>query len=225
MRDEDFHEDDDWDEEDWERFLQKADVRNAKYMELFETLHNHPDCDDLIAKEMGWDHKYEDCDDKNISCDDCEKNNECHIYEINQIFDNSIECHEATERDVEDVKKITAYKRSYEFCIRIREYFKNNRGIETDENTRDAIIASSIVPVKIAGGHGMGYEKDSLCGNIANCKRSLKNASKCIYLLEVVRASASFPEDEIDILIGEAIKVEREVTKWIDELRSKIWWR
>ncbi len=34
MRDEDFHEDDDWDEEDWERFLQKADVRNAKYMEL-----------------------------------------------------------------------------------------------------------------------------------------------------------------------------------------------
>jgi hypothetical protein len=225
MRDEDFHENNDWDEEDWERFLQKADVRNAKYMELFETLHNHPDCDDLIAKEMGWDHKYEDCDGKNISCDDCEKNNECHIYEINQIFDKSIECHEATERDVEDVKKITAYKRSYEFCIRLREYFKNNRGIETDENAGDAITASSIVPAKIAGGHGMGYEKDSLCGNIANCKRSLKNASKCIYLLELVRASASFPEDEMNVLVGEAIKVEREVTKWIDELRSKIWWR
>ncbi len=225
MSDEDFHENDDWDEDDWERFLQKADVRNAKYMELFETLHNHPDCDDLIAKEMGWDHKYEDCDDKNKSCDDCEKNNECHIYEINQIFDKSIECHEATERDVEDVKKITAYKRSYEFCIRLREYFKNNRGIETDENTRDAITASSIVPAKISGGHGMGYEKDSLCGNIANCKRSLKNASKCIYLLEMVRASASFPEDEVNILIGEAIKVEREVIKWIEDLRSKIWWR
>lgn len=71
----------------------------------------------------------------------------------------------------------------------------------------------------------MGYEKDSLCGNIANCKRSLKNAGKCIYLLEIVRASASFPEDEMNILIGEAIKVEREVTKLIDELRSKIWWR
>ncbi|MGR3174208.1 MAG: hypothetical protein ACUZ8N_06370 [Candidatus Scalindua sp.] len=225
MRDEDFYENDDWDEDDWERFLQKADVRNAKYMELFETLHNHPDCDDLIAKEMGWDHKYEDCDDKNKSCDDCEKNNECHIYEIDQIFDESIECHEATERDVEDVKKITAYKRSSEFCIRLRAYFKDNRGIETDEDAIDAVTASSIVPVKIAGGHGMDYEKDSLCGNIANCKRSLKNAGKCIYLLEIVRASASFPEDEMNILIGEAIKVEREVTKLIDELRSKIWWR
>ena len=174
---------------------------------------------------MGLDHKYEDCDDKNKSCDDCEKNNECHIYEIDQIFDESIECHEATERDVEDVKKITAYKRSSEFCIRLRAYFKDNRGIETDEDAIDAVTASSIVPVKIAGGHGMGYEKDSLCGNIANCKRSLKNAGKCIYLLEIVRASASFPEDEMNILIGEAIKVEREVTKLIDELRSKIWWR
>jgi hypothetical protein len=174
---------------------------------------------------MGWDHEYEDCDDKDKSCNGCEKNNECHIYEINQIFDKSIECHEATERDVEDVKKITAYKRSFEFCIRLKEYFKNNRGIETDENVMDAIVASSIVPVKIAGGYGMGYEKDSLCGNIANCKRSLKKASKCIYLLEIVRASASFPDSDINTLIGEAIKVEREVIKWIEELRSKKWWR
>ena len=71
----------------------------------------------------------------------------------------------------------------------------------------------------------MGYEKDSLCGNIANCKRSLKNASKCIYLLEIVRANASFPDSDINILIGEAIKVEREVIKWIEEMRAKIWWR
>ena len=35
MKDEEFYEDDNWDEEDWERFLQKADVRNAKYIELF----------------------------------------------------------------------------------------------------------------------------------------------------------------------------------------------
>lgn len=225
MKDEEFYEDDDWDEEDWERFLQKADVRNAKYIELFETLHNHPDCDGLIAKEMGWDHKYKDCDDKNKSCDDCEKSNECHIYEINQIFDNSIGYDETTERDVEDVKKITAYKKSYEFCIRLRKYFKNSKGIDTDENIIEAISASSIVSAKIAGGHGMGYGKDLLCGNIANCKRSLKNARKCIYSLELVRANALFPESEINILISEAIKVEREVIKWIEELRSKIWWR
>ena len=107
MKDENSNEDGDWDEEDWERFLQKADVRTAKYLELFETLHNHPDCDSLIAKEMGWSHKYEDCDyNNNGSCDNCGKRNECRIYEINQIFDNSTDYDEIIESDVEDVKKI-----------------------------------------------------------------------------------------------------------------------
>ena len=53
MKEKDFYEDDDWDEEDWERFLQKADVRTAKYMELFETLHNHPECRQHYSKRDG----------------------------------------------------------------------------------------------------------------------------------------------------------------------------
>ncbi|MBT3878389.1 MAG: hypothetical protein HOI47_33040 [Candidatus Scalindua sp.] len=226
MKDNDYYEDDDWDEEDWERFLQKADVRTAKYLELFETLHNHPDCDTLIAKEMGWIHKYEGCVyNDNESCDSCEKRGECRIYEINQIFDNSTEYEETIEGEVEDVKNIVAYKKSYEFYIKLSKYFKNREGVGTDEDILDAISASSIIPAKIAGGHGMGYERDMLCGNIANCKRSLKNAKICVYMLEIVRAKSTFPERDINILISEAIKVEREVFKWIEYLRSRIWWR
>ena len=225
MKDKDYYEDDDWDEEDWERFLQKADVRTAKYMELFETLHNHPDCDNLIAKEMGWTHKYEECDYKNKSCSNCGERNECHIYEIDQIFDNSIEYNETIENDVEDVKNISAYKKSYELYIKLSKYFKNRKGMDTDEDVLEAISASSMIPAKIAGGHGMGYEKDTLCGNIANCKRSLKNAKICVYSLEIVRAKSIFPDSDITILISDPIKVEREVLKWIEYLRSRIWWR
>ena len=225
MKDKDYYEDDDWDEEDWERFLQKADVRTAKYMELFETLHNHPDCDNLIAKEMGWSHKYEECDYKNKSCGNCGERNECHIYEINQIFDNSIEYNETTENDIEDVKNITAYKKSYELYIKLSKFFETRKVMDTDEDVLEAISASSMIPAKIAGGHGMGYEKDTLCGNIANCKRSLKNARICVYSLEIVRAKSTFPDSDINILISDAIKVEREVLKWIEYLRSRIWWR
>ncbi|ODS33103.1 MAG: hypothetical protein SCARUB_01727, partial [Candidatus Scalindua rubra] len=160
MKDKDFYENEDWDEEDWERFLQKADVRTAKYLELFETLQNHPNCDELIAKEMGWSHKHEDCDYKNKTCDDCEKSDDCHIYEINQIFANSIEYDETTEKDIEDVKKIPAYKKSYEFHINLRKFFENKKELNTDEDVIEAITTSSLVPAKIAGGHGMGYEKD-----------------------------------------------------------------
>ncbi len=222
VEDKNYYEDDDWDEEDWERFLQKADVRTAKYLELFETLHNHPDCDSLIAKEMGWDHKYEDCDYKSESCDNCGQRDECHIYEVNQVFDNAVEYDETTESDVKD---IIAYKKSYNLYIKLSKYFKNSKGVNEDEDVLEAISASSMIPAKIAGGHGMGYEKDTLCGNIANCKRSLKNARKCVYLLEIVRAKSTGSDRGINKLISEAINVEREVLKRIEYLRSRIWWR
>jgi hypothetical protein len=225
MKEKDFYQDDAWDEEDWERFLQKADVRTAKYLELFETLHNHPECDNIIAKEMGWSQRYEDCDYENESCGNCGKNNDCYIYEINQMFDNSLEYDETTERDIEDVRKIPAYKESYELHMRLRKYFENSSEVDIDEDVVEVISASSMVPAKIAGGHGMGYEKDSLCGNIANCKRSLKSAKVCVCSLEIVRTKSTFPESDINSLIGEAIKVEREVMKWIECLRARIWWR
>ena len=222
MEDKNYYEGDDWDEEDWERFLQKTDVRTAKYLEMFETLHTHPDCDKLIAKEMGWSYKYEDCSYKNKSCDNCGKRDDCHIYEVNQIFDNAVEYDETTENDV---RNIVAYKKSYKLYITLSKYFRNRKCVNADEDVLEAISASSVIPAKIAGGHGMGYEKDTLCGNIANCKRSLKNARKCIYMLEIVREKATCPDSDINILIDDAIKVEREVLKWIEYLRSRIWWR
>jgi hypothetical protein len=43
-----------WDEYDWERFLQQQDQRTEKYMELLEKYIDHPERDEIIAREMGW---------------------------------------------------------------------------------------------------------------------------------------------------------------------------
>jgi hypothetical protein len=43
-----------WDEYDWERFLQKQDQKTEKYMELLEKYLDHPQRDQIIAREMGW---------------------------------------------------------------------------------------------------------------------------------------------------------------------------
>jgi phage pi2 protein 07 len=45
-----------WDEYDWERFLQQQDRKTEKYMELLEKYIDHPDRDQIIAREMGWTH-------------------------------------------------------------------------------------------------------------------------------------------------------------------------
>ncbi len=56
----DSHADDPWDEFRWERFLQEQEQRTEKYMELFDKYMNHPQRDEMIAKEMGWKHIVED---------------------------------------------------------------------------------------------------------------------------------------------------------------------
>ena len=45
-----------WDEYDWERFLQDQELRTEKYMGLIEKYMDHPDRDEIIAREMGWTH-------------------------------------------------------------------------------------------------------------------------------------------------------------------------
>jgi hypothetical protein len=43
-----------WDEYDWERFLREQDLRTERYLELLEKYADHPQRDELIAREMGW---------------------------------------------------------------------------------------------------------------------------------------------------------------------------
>src|SRR3954469_10315896 len=45
-----------WDEHDWERFLQQQDRKTEKYMELLERYIDDPNRDQIIAREMGWNH-------------------------------------------------------------------------------------------------------------------------------------------------------------------------
>lgn len=50
----DFPDEKPMDEFEWEKFLKESDARTDKYMALFEKYKDHPDCEKLIAKEMGW---------------------------------------------------------------------------------------------------------------------------------------------------------------------------
>lgn len=47
------------DEFAWEKLLKESDRRTEKYGELMEKYHEHPDCERIIAREMGWD-EFED---------------------------------------------------------------------------------------------------------------------------------------------------------------------
>src|SRR5689334_19928936 len=41
-------------EEEWEKMMRESDVRAARFGELLETLMDHPNGNELVAREMGW---------------------------------------------------------------------------------------------------------------------------------------------------------------------------
>jgi len=222
---------DDWDEHDRERFLQRSDVRSAKFQELFETLLDHPDRDRLIAHDMGWTHTFKACGCDDKDCAECGQRFDCEAYEMLRMAADPEEIED--DPDAEDliacfdqVLEIPAYCAADAFASRIEEALREHAPQwAADDDLLQAIFSAQMVPARIAGGHGIGYERDSLCGNIANCKRAHRNLSDCMNHLRELETRNILPAVEMQGLRKEAEKVSVALQRWIESLRAKVWWR
>lgn len=220
-----------WDEDDWERFLQVADARAAKFEELFETLLDHPRREEIIAHEMGWEDFFRECRSKVANCEECADRSQCEAYEMLRLMegpDNIDDDPEAEELIAcfDEVKGIPAYRRSYEFAMALEGYLRRHFSDECDDDDlRSALLAVTMVPAQIAGGHGIGYDRESLNGNIANCKRALKSLGDCVGSLAALERRELVGPDDASGYRRRAEDVRVEVERWIEELRARVWWR
>jgi hypothetical protein len=125
------------------------------------------------------------------------------------------------------LKNMPAYKRSYQYGLRVHKALddlKIEGEEDQDEDLSDAVVGALIISAKLAGGHGMGYEDDALCGNIVCCKRSLAGADQCLRGLRALRDRGLASAEIIDPLVSEGEQVRRLVEEHIAELRSRVWW-
>ena len=220
----------DWDENDWERFFQRSDTRAAKFQELFETLLHHPNRDKIIAREMRWDRSPKDCG-KGRNCSDCDEHFDCEAYEMSQLLSEPVDVENDPDVDemlasFEAVREIPAYEQAQAFAERLEKAFREHvADWQNNEQAAAAYISAHMVAAKIAGGHGIGYERDSLCGNIANCKRALRNVQSCIEQIGDLQDQGILPAGQVERLRAEAEDVEDGLSRWIESLRARIWWR
>ncbi len=219
-----------WDELDWERFLQRADARTAKYQELYETLAQHPNRDLLIAHEMGWEEELRRCGGER-NCPACEDRFDCEAYELMRLMSDPQSLEEDPDAAelmacFEQLRDIPAYCRAQEFAAALEEKLRASvPRWANDEEARNAAFHAQMVPAQIAGGHGIGYERDSLCGNIANCKRALRSLDQCLDELAGLTARGLLGAPDLEQVRTQAASLVQEVTCWIDQLRGRIWWR
>jgi hypothetical protein len=208
-----------WGEEQWERFMKESDVRSARYGELLETLIDHPERDEIIAREMGWDREVEVDEDDDWRADLEEAVND-------PLTDEELEEYRLERGEVDD---IPAYARSFAWASRVfhslRPEFESlhDELSEVDELLVEALDCR-VVAAKIAGGHGMGYDEDSLCGNIVCCKRSLEAADNSLRALAELAERRPELRERIAPLLEEGREVRQLVVDRIEELRSRVWW-
>ena len=198
-----------WDEGDWEAYLDRQDVLEAKYEELFETLRDHPERDEVIAHEMRWNlpegalglygHPAEAEDD---------------------------ELHDGRHSFAADLASIPAYSLVHDFVLEVERRLtaRLRDGVGADEDASRAIRAVVEVSSQIASGHSIGYERDTLCGNIACCNRALAGLAECFDGLLALRRRGILPPGEADELLSTGRAASDAVAQRVEELRRRVWW-
>jgi hypothetical protein len=214
-----------WNEAQWEAFMKESDVRAARFGELFETLIDDPDRDEKIAEEMGWNRE---------DADETEEDRERREEFESIVAQAAEEVEEATARgetfaDVEDdVDTIEAYAKSMAAAEAILEVLKPwlnaPEGQEIDEEFGEAMIQSQVACAKIAGGHGMGYEENVLCGNIVYNKIALDANRRSQESLAILRDRKLLPAEKVVPLLALLEEARKSIEGRIAEMRAKVWW-
>ena len=206
-----------WDEDDWEGFLLRQDALNAKYQELFETLREHPQRDELIAREMHW-NLPDDVAPPSDDDDDGEPDDEL-MDELDDPFDGE-------EAFVADLDTIPAYREAQDFALRVDRQLTGRlrERVADDLDAAQAVRAAVDVTDHLANGHGMGYERDTLCGNIACCNRAGRSLRECLDGLLSVRRRGVLPPSEADELLERGRATYDVVAHRTEDLRRRVWW-
>ncbi len=211
-----------WNEDEWEAFMTWADSCTARYERLLTNF--VPGRVDLsaLAKEMVEDDLFEGCDNPE-GCSSCSDRDDCEFYLVVQLADMkrgsapSIDDELAEKFSV--LRRIPAYVAAHEFSIKLQESFGE---MKTGSPACGAALeAASMVPAQIAGGHGIGYSKESICGNIANCKRALSSLELCLESVKELARQKHVPYVQVEALAKVGERVRSAVIQWIALLRHR----
>ncbi len=207
-----------WTEQQWEDFLRQTEVRSARYGELFETLAEHPERDELIDREMGWDHEPEEPEFElpweQAEYDDDEFDEE----EVDEVEVEAIK--EELQQRRSNLRELPAFSVARQWALAAHRLFENAGELDTEleEIVSRAQEGCLSVGAKIAAGHGMGEEEQTLCGNIVCCKRAAAFAEQGIEALNELVQRGSFSAAAIQPLIEQGQQVRSLIEERIREL-------
>jgi hypothetical protein len=170
MADDDFETPEIWDEYQWERFLQQQDRNTEKYFGLLEKYLDHPDRDNIIAKEMGWESFDEDRDAEwdEVAESLCE--------EEMSLSQREPDCQEG---DFEEFAKSPIYQDTLKLHTWINSWLDREQALKDHPEAIRLATRSAVCGAKLAAAL-CGDDCTELGMTIAYLKRGLKAANDAL---------------------------------------------
>lgn len=211
------------DEFGYERFMRESDARTDKYMELLDKYEGHPDCEKIVAREMGWEWLEEALEaDERGALPPREEPQEIPPLEPNP----------ATEgidwvRDKEGRIHHPVARRAFESAVAIW-HFCDDRGLlgeDGDSDLREMIFEFQTTGAKLAGAlNSLAYDEDDTRDGgfvVAALKRALNYLHKSIAAAEKVAQKKLLPPERFDSFRAELFDIREQVLALMERFRGK----
>lgn len=202
-----------WDEYQWERFLQQQDRKTEQYFQLFEKYQDHPDRDEIIAREMGWNHS--DDDDEDVpdwlaSDDDAEEN----------LADAESEDDE-DDAELDELQESAVYMQSMELNRRVFTLVEERDALKDHPVAVELATRVAICGAKLAA---------ALCGDdlsevgmtIAYLKRSLKASNDALGAASRLRKSDLIDDDDLASVTDLLFPIRECIVDMMGEFRKEL---
>jgi len=213
MADEDFGCPELWDEYQWERFLQEQDRKTEQYFQLFEKYQNHPDRDEIIAREMGWSGEEEEDDEEEASD---------WIAEMDEDEeDDDSEEDDEDDEEFDRLQQSEIYLQSMELNRRVFTLVEERESLKDHPVAIELATRAAVCGAKLAA---------ALCGDdfsevgmtIAYLKRSLKAANDVLGSLSRLRQGDLIDDDDQGSISELIFPIRERLVDMMGEYRAEL---
>lgn len=206
-----------WDEYDWERFLQQQDRKTEKYMELLERYIDDPNRDQIIAREMGWNHLLD-------------KDGREWAENVDSLFDEELaEANEAEEEgdeekeDEEDGFEVhPLYQASFALTVWIDQVFEELNELQNHPAAVKLSTHTAIASAKLAAALS-DDDVDEIGMTIAYLKRALKATMVGIDAAIQLRKDDALDAERFGTLNHRLFQIRDGIIQLMGEFRTE--WR
>jgi hypothetical protein len=210
-----------WDEYQWERFLQQQDRKTEHYMDLLEKYMDHPDRDQIIAREMGWSHLLDGAEDDWLDEADARLAAELGLDEDEGDDDEGGEGEESG--GMGDFEMHPLYQASFALTVWVDQLFDDLGGdLQNHPSAVKLATQSAIASAKLAAALS-DDDIDEIGMTIAYLKRALKAITNAMEAAVQLRGEINLSKDRFAVLNSRLFQIRDGVITLMGEYRTE--WR